>query len=457
MITILNQANPVTDISVSAAGGATSITTNKGSLQLYANVLPSIASNKMVNWSIQNITGQATISSNGLVTASVNGTVTATATAADGSGIYGSLNLAITGQTVSVTQITLSSENDANTITNDKGTLQLKATIAPVDATNKALSWTIQNGTGQATINSTGLVTAISNGTVTATAKAADGSVVSGSLTITITNQIILANDIIVIGEGGATTITEENGTMQLAAVVNPGNATNTSIIWSIVNGTGQASINNNGVVTALADGIVTVVASLNDGSNISGSLNLTINSGIEPVNSIVVYGADNATSISRPGESLQLSASVFPANASNTRLTWSVENGTGSATINESGLLIAVSEGTVTVRANSTDGSGISGMLNIQIGTGFISNLDDANKDKAYLVANHSNLLINILPDTNINQVSLFSITGELISTREITESSCQMDISFLPAAIYLIFLKSDDGSYSSLKFFKP
>jgi|GEM_PF-2440678 parallel beta-helix repeat protein len=176
----------VVSVSVTGAGGSTVISSNKGTLQLTASVTPSDATDKSVTWSIANGTGQATISSSGLVTAVANGTVTAKATANDGSGVYGTLAITISNQIKPVTGITVSGSGGVTTITTNKGTLQLIATIAPSDASNKTVTWSIANGTGQATISSSGLVTAVANGTVTARATANDGSGVSGTMIITI-------------------------------------------------------------------------------------------------------------------------------------------------------------------------------------------------------------------------------------------------------------------------------
>ena len=68
------------------------------------------------------------------------------------------------------------------------------------------MTWSVVNGTGQATINTTGLVTAVANGTVTARATANDGSGVVGSLVITISSQVIPVTGITVTGAGGSTT-----------------------------------------------------------------------------------------------------------------------------------------------------------------------------------------------------------------------------------------------------------
>ncbi|MGN0628535.1 MAG: leucine-rich repeat protein [Oscillospiraceae bacterium] len=59
-------------------------------------------------------------------------------------------------------------------------------------------------------------------------------------------------------------------------------------------------------------------------------------------------------------GRDEQLSVIIEPENATNKDVIWSVENGTGSATISESGIFTPVSEGTVTVTATADDGSGI-------------------------------------------------------------------------------------------------
>jgi hypothetical protein len=61
-----------------------------------------------------------------------------------------------------------------------------------VNATTQTVTWSLVNGTGQATISATGLVTAVSDGTVTARATANDGTGVYGELTIAISNQDII-------------------------------------------------------------------------------------------------------------------------------------------------------------------------------------------------------------------------------------------------------------------------
>ncbi|MGA2406256.1 MAG: Ig-like domain-containing protein [Bacteroidales bacterium] len=368
VITISNQIVPVTGITVTGSGGATIITTDNGSLQLSAAVLPANATDKTVTWSLVNGTGQATINATGLVTAVDNGTVTARATAKDGSGVYGNLVITIFNQVIAVNGITVMGAGGATTITADNGTLQLSAAVLPVNATDKTITWTLINGTGLATINTTGLVTAIDNGTVTAIATANDGSGVYGTLVITISNQVGPVTSITVTAEGGATTITTDNGTLQLSAVIFPANATVKTVTWSFVNNSGLANINSTGLVTAVKNGTVTAKATANDGSGVYGTLVITITNQIVPVTGITVSGAGGATTITNDNGTLQMIAAILPANATDKTVTWSIVNGTGQATINATGLVTAVDNGTITVRTAANDGSGVFGTLVITI-----------------------------------------------------------------------------------------
>jgi uncharacterized protein YjdB len=373
LITISNQVVSVSSVSVNGAGGASIITSDNGTLQLIATVSPENATNKTVTWSVQNGSGQASLNASGLVSAVNNGTVTARATANDGSGIYGTLTITISNQVIPVSGITVTGAGDAATISTDNGTLQLSANITPVEATNTTVTWSIQNNTGQASISSSGLVTAVSNGTVTARATANDGSGVYGILTITISNQVILVSDITITGDGGASTISIDKGTLQLSLDISPADATNKTVIWSIQNGTGQAYISSSGLVTAVKNGTITAWANARDGSGVYGLKTITISNQVIPVTGITITGAGGVTTISTDNGTLQLSASVTPDDATNKEVRWSIQNGTGQATINDSGIITAVSNGTITATATAQDGAGVYGTLGITISNQFI------------------------------------------------------------------------------------
>ena len=67
--------------------------------------------------------------------------------------------------------------------------MQARYTVSPSNATNKAVSWSSSNS-AVATVDETGLIRGVSAGTATITATATDGSGVSGSLIVTITDDV---------------------------------------------------------------------------------------------------------------------------------------------------------------------------------------------------------------------------------------------------------------------------
>lgn len=87
-----------------------------------------------------------------------------------------------------VTAITVTGTGGETTITTNGGKLQLIAAITPEDATVTSVKWSVDKPT-LADISSTGELTAKANGTVVATATAEDGSGVTGTLSVEITNQ----------------------------------------------------------------------------------------------------------------------------------------------------------------------------------------------------------------------------------------------------------------------------
>ncbi|MFD0677850.1 MULTISPECIES: discoidin domain-containing protein [unclassified Paenibacillus] len=123
---------------------------------------------------------------------------TFTVKAADGAGnwsMYGpsaSIHTPTNASVSLVTYINLSSSG-GSAIHTKGGTLQLSATVLPVNASNKSVTWSVYNIDGTATnlgtIDQNGLLTALLNGTVKVEAAAKDSSGVKGQMMITISGQ----------------------------------------------------------------------------------------------------------------------------------------------------------------------------------------------------------------------------------------------------------------------------
>lgn len=77
---------------------------------------------------------------------------------------------------------------------------------------------------------------------------------------------------------------------LQMGAVVTPSNATDKGITWSIIPGTGDASISTSGLVTGLRTGTITVKAVARDGSGIQGTKIITVINSQTPQGSISMF-----------------------------------------------------------------------------------------------------------------------------------------------------------------------
>ena len=94
---------------------------------------------------------------------------------------------------INVTGITITGADDAITVSNGE-TLQMRAAVLPLDATDASVTWSVASGSGTATISTTGLLTATTVGTVTVKATANDDSAYEGVLTVTVTAPNVVIN-----------------------------------------------------------------------------------------------------------------------------------------------------------------------------------------------------------------------------------------------------------------------
>ena len=125
-------------------------------LTLKATVTPTNATNKNVTWKSSN-TKIATVDGNGKVTAVAAGTATIICTAKADKSKSATCKITVTNPAVKVTKLRM----NKTSVDLLKGkTVQLKVTVTPRNATNKAVTWTSSNKR-IATVTSNGLVKAV--------------------------------------------------------------------------------------------------------------------------------------------------------------------------------------------------------------------------------------------------------------------------------------------------------
>jgi hypothetical protein len=170
-------------------------------------------------------------------------------------------------------------------------------------------------------------------------------------------------------------------------------------------------------------------------------------------VDSLSVQGQGGVNSITSMGGTLQMEAMVMPSFAAVTTVTWSVTNGTGSATIDANGLLSASSNGVVTVTASADDTSGVSASVDIEI-SGQSASLDPlAANPSIRLYPNPASEYVQLKADARIEQVELYDLQGKMIQTQPLQNN--RLHIQELIPGTYLLRVLSQD-SWKSLRFLK-
>ena len=223
-------------------------------VQLTASVLDDNGqpvSGAVVSWQSSD-EGVATVSSQGLVTAVSNGTATITARSGSASSTVAVMVMQSAGRIVL--------EPSSATLMSLGETVQLSASV--LDANGQAvegaaISWS-SSDEGVATVSSEGLVTAVSNGTATITAR-------SGSASSPAAVTVMQSAYSIVI-EPGIATLTAAGETVGLAAAVldrNEQPVAGVSVSWTSSD-PDVATVDDEGLVTALGSGTARITASYN-------------------------------------------------------------------------------------------------------------------------------------------------------------------------------------------------
>ena len=144
-------------------------------------------------------------------------------------------------------------------------------------------------------------------------------------------------------------TSVEKGETLQLTATVSPEDATDKSVSWSSSD-ENVATVDADGLVTAVAAGDVTITATTSGNQSADIKLTVTV-----ATTGVTIKAEGDATTIYE-GQTLQLTATVSPDDATDKTVTWSSSD-EAVATVNADGLVSAVATGETSITAKTADG----------------------------------------------------------------------------------------------------
>ena len=310
------------------------------SLQITAKVLPENATNTTLKWKITPENILKPTATAGQFTAQQVGEALVRAEAADGSGIKAECKVVVKPRLVQSISLNATQKE---LIVGDA--FSLTATLSPENATNRNVIWKLVSGDA-ISLSNTGVIQAKKVGEALIRAEAVDGSGVSAECKVVVKPRLVQSISLnatqkeLIVGDA-----------FSLTATAMPENATNRNVIWKLVSGD-AISLSNTGVIQAKKVGVALVRAEAADGSGITAECKVVVKPRL--VQAISLKLEKDTIDV---GEHFTVTAYVFPKNATNSTLQWSVSDplllkhlGAGS--------FEALKTGSATITAQARDGS---------------------------------------------------------------------------------------------------
>ena len=202
------------------------------------------------------------------------------------------------------------------------------------------------------------------------------------------------------------------DSTVLLTATALPEDADDTSVVWSSDN-ENIATVDENGLVTAIGIGETVITATAHDGSGRKDKCNITVTPKLVKQitlsnNEITLYNNDN----------VQLTATVYPEDADIKDVTWSSSN--GALKVDENGLVTCVdySYGEAVVTATAKDGSGVTATCKVTLKQRQITSLSLSADELSLERTSTALLTSHIIPDNADRPALIWRSSDENVAT---------------------------------------
>ena len=255
--------------------------------------------------------------------------------------------------TVAVTSVSLNKQ----TLSLVEGNSEtLTATVAPSDATNKAVSWKSSDAS-VASVDNSGKVTAVKAGSATITVTTTDGSK-TATCSVTVTAKTIEVNN---VGLDKSEMEMVAGDSYQFTVTLKPDNASDKTLSWSSSD-ENVATVDNTGKVTAVSEGKVTITVKTSNPAQ-SASCDITVKAASIPVTGVNI---DSWIINLGVNETAAIAYTIQPEDATNKEVTFSSDN-TDVVAVDSEGTLVGVSSGSAKVTVTTVDG-GFSSICTVNV-----------------------------------------------------------------------------------------
>ncbi|WP_097515959.1 Ig-like domain-containing protein [Escherichia coli] len=224
-------------------------------------------------------------------------------------------------------------------------TVQLSAGIT-MSKSVSSFTWESDNDR-IATVNDSGLVTGVNPGKVNITATDRETQL-SASVEVTV-NPIAVQSVTLTPNS----TSVEKGNTVSLTANIQPSNATNKAVTWTSKN-EDKATVDQSGNVTGVEVGTAIIEVTTEDGGK-KATATVEVTS---PVVSVTGVEIEPSSTTVEENSTVQLTANVEPAGATNKTVTWESKNTEFATVDSETGVVTGVAAGTATIEVTTQDGS---------------------------------------------------------------------------------------------------
>lgn len=264
----------------------------------------------------------------------------------------------------------------------------IDVTILPEKATYKDLYWSIEDPEIAQVDN--GVVVGLKTGTTKLTATTTDGTNISASCVISVTNpvqSIVLSKDYVEL---------EAEDTETITATCSPANADDITVTWKSMDG--SVATVTNGVIKAVKVGETDIVAQ--SFSGIKAKCRVVVKPTIATSLSLNKHSLNLNT-----GNTERLELDILPMKTTNKSVSWRSDAPT-VASVDDYGMVTAKSNGTAKITVTTTDGSNISEECTVMVTT--LATGISLNKENSSLIVGQTLSLTAYIAPTETSNKSV-------------------------------------------------